>query len=166
MADVGFIIFAILYIIWWPISQVVRAVVFILSPVWTLCSFILLPIIHLARVVINIVTFPFSTKWLDRIETLYIFLGTAGLIGCATGAVLFIIFKFVSSSLNIDNATVPQRRPQGRTTAEYRAAWREKKEESINHSPASTPVVLKKVAGSHRRGLLSQAIIEEEDSDF
>jgi hypothetical protein len=83
-----------------------------------------------------------------------------------TGAVLFIIFKFVSSSLNIDSAIVPQPQHQGRTTAEYRAAWRGKKEGSTDHSPASTPIALKKVAGSRKRGLLSQAITEAEDSDF
>ena len=83
-----------------------------------------------------------------------------------TGAVLFIIFKLISSSLNIDSAIVPQQRDQGRTTAEFRAERREKKEQPMDHSPVSTPVVLKRVPGSRRHGLLSQAIIEEEESDF
>jgi hypothetical protein len=99
-------------------------------------------------------------------QTLYIYLGTAALVGCITGGVIFIFFKFLSSSLSIDSAIVPQSRDQSRTTAEFRAARREKKEESTMYSPASAPTVLKKVAGSRRRGLLSQAIIEEEDSDF
>jgi hypothetical protein len=54
-------------------------------------------------------------------------------------------------------------RNQGRTTAEYRFA-RRKRKESLHHLPRPTPVVLNKV--EERRGLLSQAIIEEEDSDF
>ncbi|KAF2031427.1 hypothetical protein EK21DRAFT_63206 [Setomelanomma holmii] len=166
MADVRFIIFATLHIIWWPVSQIIRAVVFLVSPIWLLLSFILLPFIHLGHTIINVVTFPFSITWLDRIETVYVFLGTAGLIGCMTGALVFIIFKFVSSTLNIDSTIVPQPQRQGRTTADYRAAWREKKEEQMDHSPLSSPIVLRKVTGSRRRGLLSQAIIEEEDSDF
>jgi hypothetical protein len=95
-------------------------------------------------------------------QTLYIYLGTAGLIGCLTGGILFIIFKFVSSRLHIDGAIASEPRDQGRTTAEYRST-RRKVEESLDHSPYGSPVVLRKMEG--RRGLLSQAIIEEEDSD-
>jgi hypothetical protein len=96
----------------------------------------------------------------DSIQTLYIYLGTAGLIGCLMGGILFILFKSVSSSLHLDKPVV---RNQGRTAAEYRSA-RRKKEESLHHLPVETPAVLKKAEG--RKGLLSQAIIEEEDSDF
>jgi hypothetical protein len=100
------------------------------------------------------------------VQTLYVYLGTAGIIGCLTGAILFIIFKFLSSSLNLDAAIVPKAPDKGRTAAEYRAARRVKREEVIDHSPSATSIILKKVAGPRRRGLLSQAIIEEEDSDF
>ena len=103
---------------------------------------------------------------LKGVQTLYVFLGTASLIGCLTGAILFAMFKFLSSSLNIEKTIVPEPREKGRTTAEFRAARRVKREEMIDHSPSATPVVLKKVTGPRRRGLLSQAIIEEEDSDF
>jgi hypothetical protein len=72
----------------------------------------------------------------------------------------------MSSSLNIDKTIVPEQRGKRRTTEDFRAARRVKREEMIDHSPSATPVVLKKVAGPRRRGLLSQAIIEEEDSDF
>ena len=99
-------------------------------------------------------------------QTLYIYLGTAGLIGCITGTILFIIFKLLSSSLNIDATIVPERGAHGPTTAEYRAARRQKREDSVDHSPIATPVVLRKGTLPRRRGLLSQAIIEEEESDF
>jgi hypothetical protein len=97
------------------------------------------------------------------LQTLYVFLGTAGLIGCLTGGIIFTVYKFLSSSLNIDGTIA---REKGRTTAGYRAQRRVKREDMVDHSPRATPVVLKKVAGPRRRGLLSQAIIEEEDSDF
>jgi hypothetical protein len=99
-------------------------------------------------------------------QTVYIYLGTAAVIGCVTGVVMFAVFKLVSSSLNIDSAIVPQPQDRSRTTAEFRAARREKKEESMDFVTPPTPAVLKKVPGSRRKGLLSQAIIEEEDSDF
>lgn len=87
-----------------------------------------------------------------------------------TGAVVFILFKFVSSSLNLDSASVSQPRDRSRTTADFRTEQRVKrkrvKEESLEVSPAHTPVILKRVPGARRQGLLSQAIIEEEDSDF
>jgi hypothetical protein len=185
MADIRFIIFAVLYIVWWPIKQILKSIVVLLTPLWTLAGFILLPFVHLARTVSNIITFPFSVQWLDRIEvrigftpqsevltlsqTVYIYLGTAALIGCLTGGLVFIFFKLLSSSLNIDSAPVPQPRDRTRTTAEFRAARREKKEEPVepmDYPPACTPTVLNKVVGSRRKGLLSQAIIEEEDSDF
>jgi hypothetical protein len=95
----------------------------------------------------------------------YVYLGTAGLIGCLTGAVLFLIFRLLSSTLNMDSTIVPQSEDKGRTAAAYRAARREKME-MTKQSPSASPIVLKKVAGPRRRGLLSQAIIEEEDSDF
>jgi len=97
---------------------------------------------------------------------LYVFLGTAGLVGCITGATLFVIFRFLSSSLHLDAPIVPKEPAKGRTAAEYRAARRVKREQMIDDSPNTTPVVLKRVPGPRRRGLLSQAIIEEEDSDF
>ena len=97
-------------------------------------------------------------------QTLYIYLGTAGLVGCMTGAVIYFIFTFLSSSLNID-ATSRAMPPKGRTTAEFRAARREKHHQTLAPGPP-IPVVLDKAPGRRGRGLLSQTIVEEEDSDF
>ncbi|KAF1915434.1 hypothetical protein BDU57DRAFT_273201 [Ampelomyces quisqualis] len=152
----------------WPAITLLRAAVFLLAPICTLLRFLLLPFIHLAHTVISAVTYPFSVQWLHRIETLYVYLGTAALVGSITGAIIFIVFRFLSSSLNINSPMVPHPRHRPRTTADFRAARRQKKEEeeSLNYSAASTPVVLKRVPGMRSQGLLSQAIIEEEDSDF
>merc|ERR1712137_111528 len=153
-------------VIWFPISKAINLVIILLLPFYNVITFFLLPFIHLGQAIIRVLSIPFSVKWLERIETLYVYLGTASLIGCITGTVLFVIFRFLSSTLKIDTPIVPREPEKGRTAAEYRAARRVKKEDSIDHSPSATPVVLKKVAGPRRRGLLSQAIIEEEDSDF
>ncbi|KAF1838985.1 hypothetical protein BDW02DRAFT_272068 [Decorospora gaudefroyi] len=170
MADATTIFFLVLHIlkqlISWPLIKLTNAIIILLSPFYNVITFILLPFVHLGRAVIGVLSIPFTVKWLERIETLYVYLGTAALVGCITGTIVFAIFKVMSSSLNIDATIVPKTRHQGRTTAEYRAARRVKKEGIIDHSPSATPVVLKKVAGPRRRGLLSQAIMEEEDSDF
>ncbi|EDU40041.1 hypothetical protein PtrSN002B_002399 [Pyrenophora tritici-repentis] len=151
---------------WWPISKFINACIILLLPFYNLTTFILLPFIHLAHAIIAILSTPFRVKWLEQIETLYVFLGTAGLVGCLTGATVFVIFRFLSSTLHLDAPIVPEEPDMGRTAAEYRAARRVRKEQMIDDSPSTTPIVLKRVPGPRRRGLLSQAIIEEEDSDF
>jgi hypothetical protein len=70
MANIRAILLVSLYVIWWPFSKLFKGIAFFLVPLWTLASFILLPFIHLAHTVINIVTFPFSVQWLERIEVL------------------------------------------------------------------------------------------------
>ncbi|KAF2128342.1 hypothetical protein P153DRAFT_292961 [Dothidotthia symphoricarpi CBS 119687] len=160
MANALTIFFVIVRIALYPITLIFNLALYILKPVIILGNFILLPFLHLSRAIIHVLTFPFRLQLLERIETLYIYLGTASLIGCMTGAVLFILFKVISSSLNLD---APKPREQGRTTAEYRAARRER----AHASEPETPVVVKRIPTSRKRGLLSQAIVEEaEDSDF
>lgn len=71
-----------LLIAWWPFSKcisgvqivltpVLRLVLVLLSPIWAVASlggFLLLPLVHLAKGLLNIVTFPLQVKWLERIE--------------------------------------------------------------------------------------------------
>jgi hypothetical protein len=81
-----------------------------------------------------------------------------------TGAILYFIFRFLSSSLSIDAGSKEKPR-KGRTTAEFRAARREKQDQVLTRS-LPIPVVVDKVSGRRGRGLLSQTIVEEDDSDF
>lgn len=81
-----------------------------------------------------------------------------------TGAVLYFTFKILSSSLSIDT-TGKDISPKSRTPAEFRAARREKQDHVLAPS-LPIPVVVDKVPGRRGRGLLSQTIFEEEDSDF
>lgn len=66
-------------LIWWPInklinagrivlSPILRLVVFFLSPIWIVGSFLVLPIVHLVRGLFRIITLPLQVKWLERIE--------------------------------------------------------------------------------------------------
>jgi hypothetical protein len=186
MPDALAIVFLVSHIVLWPLVKLANVVISILSPICTLAAFLLLPFIHLAHVFAAIVAFPFQVKWLERIEvtmaigrvtapskllqTLYIYLGTATLIGCLTGGILFAIFNFVSSTLNIDQ---PRSSPpkQGRTAAEFKAARRERQQKAaafptVVLEKPPTPVLSEKLSTPRRRGLLSQTIDEEEDSDY
>lgn len=81
---------------------------------------------------------------------------------------LYFISSFLASSLSIDATSKPQPR-KSRTAAEYRAARREKREKLSHFSPdLSSPshVILDRTPVSRRKGLLSQTIVEEEDSDL
>ncbi|KAF2854360.1 hypothetical protein T440DRAFT_273728 [Plenodomus tracheiphilus IPT5] len=161
------VLFVVLHIIWWPISKLLASLVFVLSPFYRVALFLLLPFIHAGQVVINILSFPFSAKWLERIETLYIYLGTAALIGCITGGILYTIIRVLSSTLNIDAKAPPKPRQKSRTVAQYRATKAVEKKDFPDLGPSIPPVILKKVPEFRRRkGLLSSAVIEEEDSDL
>jgi hypothetical protein len=81
MADIRAILLVSLYVIYWPFSKLFRGIAFLLAPIWTLASFILLPFVHLASTIINIITFPFSGRWLERIEVF-------DLLSCGPDAVL------------------------------------------------------------------------------
>lgn len=94
-------------------------------------------------------------------QTLYIYLGIAGLIGCSAGLCLHFAFGFLSTTLNIHDSQPSKALPKQRTAAEYRAARRERKADM----GISTPPAVKKGSSLRRRGLLSQTIIEEDDSD-
>lgn len=96
---------------------------------------------------------------------MYIYLGTAALIGCMTGAVLYFLFNFLSSSLSIDTAPRTRQRKQ-RTTAEFRSARHEKQQQMLAAPGPPTQIAVDKAPGYRARGLLSSTIVEEEDSDF
>lgn len=70
MASWHDILIVSLFIIIWPITKLFHLIVFLLAPIWTLVSFVLLPFVHLAQTIYNIITLPFSVKWLERIEVL------------------------------------------------------------------------------------------------
>jgi hypothetical protein len=81
------------------------------------------------------------------------------------GAILHFTFSFLSSTLSIDAASESKAVATGRTAAAYRAARRRRKAETLDD--ASNQTMLKTAPASPiQRGLLSQTIVEEDDSDF
>jgi hypothetical protein len=92
--------------------------------------------------------------------------GIAGLIGCLAGAVLHLSFNFLTTAFRIDSVAEAKARERGRSAAQHRAQ-RQRKRALESPDLPSTPTLVKKEHASRRqRGLLSQTIIEEEDSDF
>jgi hypothetical protein len=78
---------------------------------------------------------------------------------------VYFSFSFLSSTLNIDAASESKAVARARTIAAFRAARRTRKAETLHYT--SNPTMVKMAQRSHRqRGLLSQTIVEEEDSDF
>ncbi|KAJ4302734.1 hypothetical protein N0V90_001624 [Kalmusia sp. IMI 367209] len=159
MTDARAVLSTVLYCLWWPVTKILLAIGIILSPFWSVAQFILLPVTYLVQGLLAVILFPFRLHILERIETIYIWLGVASLIGCITGAVLFLLFKFLSSALDIDGAAGANSRPKGKTIKEFRTARRMKKEPPSESS--SGPTVIE-AAAARRRGISSQAILEEE----
>lgn len=62
------IFFLALHLIWWPISRLFASLAFLLAPFYRVAFFLLLPLIHAAHVLVNILSIPFSLAWLQRIE--------------------------------------------------------------------------------------------------
>lgn len=164
----------VLFLLSWPIIKLFHLVAILLSPIWTIAQFIFLPFTVLAQTLLSVILFPFRLNLLDRVETIYIYLGIAGLIGFLAGGILYLTFNVLTSTLRIDassvhsNAVAQARlRRKARTAAEYRADRSRKKEKENESAAPSSPTTLRgEMAVRRQRGLLAQTIIEEEDSDF
>ncbi|PVI07662.1 hypothetical protein DM02DRAFT_550559 [Periconia macrospinosa] len=164
MADYPTVLSTILYILWWPTNKFIHVIKFILSPIWALVRFIFLPVTYLLETIFNVILFPFRINVLERIETIYIWLGIAALVGCITGAILYLIYRGLTSAFSIDatTSTEPQKATKGKTIEEYRAARRERRGKGTDDSSSPT-ATRHRVA--RRRNLSSFAIMEEE-SEF
>jgi len=93
---------------------------------------------------------------------LYIYLGVGGLVGIGCGLLLHYLFSYAAKTLNL-------KRPEpvrGPTAKEHRVAWRKKKLATIDPALYSSGLKLEDSPPRGRRGLLSQTIYEEIDSDY
>lgn len=82
MEEAPFNFFIAVQLVWWPFSKLLNAVrvllspffytiVFLVSPIWIVGTFLLLPFVHLAKGLFHIITVPLQVKWLERIEVHY-----------------------------------------------------------------------------------------------
>ncbi|ORX97945.1 hypothetical protein BCR34DRAFT_496483 [Clohesyomyces aquaticus] len=157
----------VLYVVCWPFIKLFQVLASVLSPFWVVGQFMLLPVTYLVHAILHIILFPFRLQLLEKLETIYIYLGIAGLIGCITGAILFLSINILSSMLRIDAraGTQPRHEHAGRTAAEFRAT-RRKRMEDTRENRSTPPVARISGPSQGRRGVGSQAILKEEDRDL
>ncbi|KAB2576488.1 hypothetical protein BFW01_g2868 [Lasiodiplodia theobromae] len=146
-----------------PVSAILSVLFAVLSRLYNALQFVLLPFIYLAHFAWRAVVFPFVM--LAKLETLYVYLGVAGIVGVTTGGILYFSFSVLKSAFNLDS---PEEF-SGATAAEYRAARRKKKAAQRNAGapmPMDSSSQLREIPRSKRRDLLAQTILEEDDADF
>lgn len=98
----------------------------------------------------------------DPPQTMYIWLGVAGLLGCIMGGILFLVFRVLASAFNIDATADAKAHAKYRTMKDRGSRTRR---EWIDMSESSSGPTVAMVPAPRRRGLSSQAIMEEE-SEF
>jgi hypothetical protein len=113
-------------------------------------------------------------------QTIYIYLGVAALVGLAIGVIVNYVHGSISGALALNSVPEP---PPGRTVKQYREAKRKQKArvEAAHASPVMlspanisptqlSPSYLSMSDGARvsrrSKGLLSQTIMEEMDSDY
>ncbi|KAF2238671.1 hypothetical protein EV356DRAFT_573248 [Viridothelium virens] len=145
---------------WLPATWLLRA----LKPLYYFLAFLALPFIYLSRFIAYLVTWPFL--FLARFETLYIYVGVASLVGIVTGCLVYGVLQILSSVLRLSSDELEPEVPK-RTVASYRAARRKRKGKNSKDALMS-PVYLSRSEkeSNTQLGLLSQTILEEDDSDF
>ncbi|GME53702.1 hypothetical protein GTA08_BOTSDO09251 [Neofusicoccum parvum] len=154
---------ALYYLLAVPAYALFRGLVLAVSPLYYALQFVLLPFVYLAHFFWRVLVFPFAM--LAKLETLYVYLGVAGIVGVTAGGILYFSFSVLKSAFNLDSYD----EISGVTAAEYRAARHKKKaEQGYSGAPVLTdsPGHLKESGLLKRRDLLSQTILEEDDSDY
>jgi len=59
---------ALYYILLVPIIKLLQVILFLLTPLWAVIAFVLLPVTHLAQVLLRLAMFPFRLQLRDRLE--------------------------------------------------------------------------------------------------
>lgn len=133
---------------------------------------VLAPVVHLGSYILSGILLPLTL--LAKLETLYIYLGVAAVIGLISGSILHLSSTVLISLFNL----APGPEETGRTAASVRAAREQKKLEDAWRSSSSKgdrkvadsslekryTEWLEKDTGKRRDdGLLGQTILEEDD---
>ncbi|KAM3417350.1 hypothetical protein BST61_g5601 [Cercospora zeina] len=158
------------------------AVLWLLHLLWRPIAFALQPLIYLGSFLLACLALPFRA--VVQLETLYIYLGIAALVGILGGLLVSLITSKVTRTFVKSRPITAQK---ARSVKDYR---QQKEQQKVNDqlptllvplpptrqvngvspqrlSPASlSPGYLSLSDGSRWRGLMSTAILEEDDSDF
>ncbi|KAG9658738.1 hypothetical protein KCU98_g17600, partial [Aureobasidium melanogenum] len=149
-------LYYLIYPVYFLLCFVALALKTLLSPITSLLLFLLQPLVLFAQLLAYCALVPL--RFLQKFETIYIYLGVACITGISTGLLLHFVYSFLHSNLHL--ASEPAVR--GPTSKQYRASPRRK--EAMLSPTLSMSSVLD-TPGAGRYGLLAQTI-HEEDSDF
>ncbi|RMY85323.1 hypothetical protein D0862_11210 [Hortaea werneckii] len=180
---------------WWPIGILLKSIatfiLYLAKLLYWPIGFLLQPVIYLARFILTCLLAPF--RLLVKLETLYIYLGTAALVGLVVGLIISLIYGSLSNIIGSNAAPAAATQSRLRSAREYRETKKRKKQNRLlsdespailSSVPASPPISVAQLdqlpAGygggggmsDHVRrsrrfhGLLDQTIMEATDSDF
>ncbi|CAK1366473.1 hypothetical protein CB0940_09149 [Cercospora beticola] len=171
----------LVYFIVIVLRTIAYALLWLLNLLWRPIAFTLQPILYLGNFLLACLALPFRA--IVKLETLYIYLGIAALVGILGGLLVSLIASKVTGTFLKPPPIKPQK---GRSVKDYREQKQQKKAKDqlptllvpptrqVNGvspqrlSPGSLSPGYLSLSDSSRRkaGLLSTAILEEEDSEF
>ncbi|GAB1728168.1 hypothetical protein NU195Hw_g6116t1 [Hortaea werneckii] len=185
----------VLSYIWWPVGILLKCIatliLYLAKLLYWPVGFLLQPVVYLARFILICLLAPF--RLLVKLETLYIYLGTAALVGLIIGLIISLIYGSLSNIIGSNPAPADSAQSRLRSAKEYRETKKRKKQNRLlsddppailSPVPASSPVRVAQrdylsagcgvgggmsdhVRRSRRfHGLLDQTIMEATDSDF
>ncbi|KAI7281236.1 hypothetical protein KC345_g4215 [Hortaea werneckii] len=186
----------VLSYIWWPVGTLLKyiatLVLYLAKLLYWPVGFLLQPVVYLARFILICLLAPF--RLLVKLETLYIYLGTAALVGLTIGLIISLIYGSLSNIIGSNTIPAAAAQSRLRSAKEYRETKKRKKQSQLlsdeapvilSPVPASSPVRVAQrdylsagyggggvgmsdhVRRSRRfHGLLDQTIMEATDSDF
>ncbi|KIW09374.1 uncharacterized protein PV09_00270 [Verruconis gallopava] len=103
------------------------------TPILYFLYLLLLPFIHFCQAIWAIVLYPAQCFPGSLVETIYIYLSTAALIGLFAGSILLFVHQGFISVLKLNHSPPPPE-PAKRTMADHRARRKERKEK-IKRTP-------------------------------
>ncbi|KAK7531280.1 uncharacterized protein J3D65DRAFT_637124 [Phyllosticta citribraziliensis] len=153
------------YLLLLPLLTLVRWTLIIVAPLYFALQFVLLPILHLGRFSLHVVLLPLTL--LAKLETVYIYVGVASVIGILAGCMLHVSTRVLKSMFGLENTCTKS--PLVRSAADYRAERRRRRK----RVPVAVPKpveplelhVPRENRMSKQRSLWSQPILEEDDSE-
>ncbi|KEQ80509.1 hypothetical protein M438DRAFT_348737 [Aureobasidium pullulans EXF-150] len=154
-------LYYLIYPVYFLLSFVALCLKALLSPITSALLFLLQPVVLFGQLLAYCTFAPF--RFLQRFETIYIYLGVASITGLSCGLLLHFVYSFLYSNLHL----APEPVIRGPTSKQYRASRRRKDmyQSEAMLSPTLSMSSVLDTPGAGRYGLLAQTI-HEEDSDF
>ncbi|KAI5205860.1 hypothetical protein E4T39_02933 [Aureobasidium subglaciale] len=154
-------LYYLIYPVYFVLAFLALTLKALLSPITSALLFLLQPLLLFGQLLAYCTIAPF--RFLQRFETIYIYLGVASITGISCGLLLHFVYSFLYSNLHL----APEPVARGPTSKQYRASRRRKDmyQSDAMLSPTLSMTSVLDTPGAGRYGLLAQTI-HEEDSDF